>query len=172
MTKAVVLAPHCPSFAAKAKALAAIWHDALGPVLLKVHHIGSTAIQGLIAKPVLDLLPVVTNLDALDAQQETIEALGFSWHGPFGLPGRRYCKGVENGQRVHLHCYAQGNLEIKRHLAFRDYLRTYPDIAAAYGRVKTACATTYPNDLYAYGDCKGAWIKKTEADALDWTARQ
>src|SRR5882724_2793591 len=63
----------------------------LGPVLMTVHHIGSTAVPGLAAKPIIDLMPLVTDLADLDRERGRIEALGYDWLGELGIPGRRYC---------------------------------------------------------------------------------
>src|SRR5580693_1577724 len=63
----------------------------LGPVLVVVHHIGSKAVPGLAAKPILDLMPLVTDLANLDRQRSHVEALGYQWYGELGIPGRRYC---------------------------------------------------------------------------------
>jgi GrpB-like predicted nucleotidyltransferase (UPF0157 family) len=86
------------------------------------------------------------------------------------LSGRRYCtKADEAGRRiVQLHCYADGSPEITRHLAFRDYLRGNPKIAAEYDQVKFGCRSQHPDDSHAYGDCKEAWIRDAEVDALEW----
>jgi GrpB-like predicted nucleotidyltransferase (UPF0157 family) len=165
----VELLPHDPRWASNAadesRALAA----AIGSGLLNVHHVGSTAIPGIHAKPVLDLMPVVTNLAELDSRRREIEALGYEWWGELGLAGRRYCSksDPETGRRlVQLHCYAEGSSEITRHLAFRDYLREHPDVARVYDREKARCQTLHPSDSHAYGDCKDGWIKKVEAEAL------
>jgi GrpB-like predicted nucleotidyltransferase (UPF0157 family) len=144
---------------------------ALGPILLAVHHVGSTAIPGIMAKPIVDLLPVVTDLNALDAHQRKLVALGYAWWGEFGLPGRRYCTrdDAATGQRLtQLHCYVFGSAEINRHLAFRDYLRQQPDVARAYEREKLRCRELHPNDSHAYSDCKSQWIVAIEAEALQW----
>lgn len=131
----VELRPHDPQWAEQACRVAGTLHAALGDNLLQVHHIGSTAIPGIVAKPVLDLLPEVRSLAELDACQKALQELGYAWRGELGLPGRRYCSldDPDSGQRlVQLHCYAQGSPEIERHLAFADHLRQHPGIAQQY----------------------------------------
>jgi GrpB-like predicted nucleotidyltransferase (UPF0157 family) len=107
----------------------------LGALLLDVHHIGSTAIPGMRAKPIVDLIAVVRGLAAVDEKQRDVEALGYAWHGEFGIAERRYCVLVDSVTGlsvVHLHMFAAGSDQITRHLAFRDYLRTHDDEARAY----------------------------------------
>ena len=165
----VELAPHDPRWAGQAEGEARSLAAALGSCLLTVHHIGSTAIPAILAKPVLDLMPVVSDLGALDALRPAIEALEYKWWGEYGLPGRRYCSksDPETGRRrVQAHFYAQGSPEITRHLVFRDHLRANPDIARAYEREKLRCRALHPEDSHAYADCKGRWIARIEAEAL------
>lgn len=167
----VELLPHDPGWSHLANAEAQLLAEALGPNLRTVHHIGSTAIPSIRAKPILDLMPVISNLAELDKCQGKMNALGYEWWGELGLPRRRYCakSDPKTGHRtVQLHCYEDGSTEITRHLAFRDYLRAHPEFAAEYDRVKGECQRWHPNDSHAYGDCKAAWIKKAEAAALDW----
>lgn len=165
----VELLPHDLRWTENATAEAEALAEAIGPCLLTVHHVGSTAIPGIRAKPILDLMPVVVSLSKLEKRQHHIEALGYKWWGELGLPGRRYCTkdNPATGLRlIQLHCYVDGSAEITRHLAFRDYLRDRPEIAAAYDREKVRCQSLHPNDSHAYGDCKETWIKKIEAEAL------
>lgn len=167
----VELVPHRPEWAEIARAESARLKEALGDVLVTVHHIGSTSISGIMAKPIIDLIPIVVSLGALDAAQPQLEALGYRWFGEFGLPGRRYCwrKDPETRKRaVQLHCYAQGWPEIDRHLAFRDYLRAHPVIAREYETEKIRAAALHPDNTLDYNAAKNDWIKKTERDALAW----
>ena len=127
---AVELWPHDPAWAGLAAAESERFRGVLGDNLVIAHHIGSTAIPGIRAKPIVDLLPIVRDLAALDAKQAEISALGYVWRGEFGLPGRRFCVLSDpiSGRRLfHVHCWQDGSGEVDRHLALRDYLRAHPD---------------------------------------------
>jgi GrpB-like predicted nucleotidyltransferase (UPF0157 family) len=168
---AVELAPPDPAWAERAR-LEAVWlRAALGESLITVHHIGSTAIPGIRAKPIIDLMPVVRSLADLDARRGVIEALGYQWRGEFGLPGRRYCpmNDPETAKRVvQLHFYQEGDPQIARHLNFRDYLRAHPDQARAYEAEKLRAAAAQPHDTMAYNAEKNDWIAAADLRAADW----
>ena len=171
----VELVPHSPRWAELAREEGARLHEALGDALVTVHHIGSTSIPGIMAKPIVDLIPVATNLEELDARIPRVEALGYECLGEFGLPGRRYCRKTDpvTGKRAfQLHCYAKGWPEIDRHLAFADYLRAHPEIAKAYEAEKIRAAALHPDNTLDYNAAKNDWIKKTESDALAWWRMQ
>ncbi|UZW60096.1 GrpB family protein [Lysobacter enzymogenes] len=169
----VELVPHDPRWAQAARERALALAAAIGPTLVDVHHIGSTVIAGIRAKPVLDLMPVVRALDTLDARRGEVEALGYRWWGEYGLPGRRYCTLSDAaGERrlVQAHCYEAGSAEAERHLAFRDYLRAHAEVAAEYDAVKSRCLACHREDSHAYSDCKHEWIQRAQAQALRWRA--
>ncbi|MEO9824929.1 MAG: GrpB family protein [Paracoccaceae bacterium] len=137
--------------------------------LTTVHHIGSTSILGMPAKPIIDLLPVFENEPAQHAAQTAVEAMGYEWLGAYGLEGRSYARmdDADTGVRqVQAHCYALGHADIARHLAFRDALRDNAALRAGYASIKGACAARHPEGGAAYGACKSDWIDKAEARAL------
>lgn len=141
---------------------------ALGDEVVAVHHIGSTAIPGISAKPIVDLLVEVRRIEAVDDLSGAMSERGYEAWGEYGLPGRRYFDKRGNRHICHVHTYQRGNPEVERHLAFRDYMTSHPEEAEAYGRLKEDLARKYPTDIEAYMDGKDAFIKETERKALSW----
>lgn len=167
----VQLVPHSQEWADTARLEARRLMAALGATVIRVEHMGSTAIPGIMAKPIIDFIPVVSSLHELDAKRSILEALGYDYLGEFGIPTRRYCRlnDPTTGERkFQLHCFAEDSPQIARHLAFRDYLRAHPGIAAEYEAVKQRAAALHPDNVLLYNDAKNDWIKKTEQDALTW----
>jgi GrpB-like predicted nucleotidyltransferase (UPF0157 family) len=166
----VVIAPYDLAWPALAQGHADRLREALGPALLAVHHVGSTSVAGLAAKPIIDLIPVVADLADVDRRRAHVEALGYDWHGELGVPGRRYCtlSSAAGDRLVQLHCFEAGSAHVTRHLAFRDYLRAHPQAAEAYEREKLRARDLHPNDSHAYTDEKSDWVRDLEAKALIW----
>ena len=148
--------------------------NVLGPCLVTVHHIGSTSVPGLAAKPIIDLMPLVTDLPSLDRVRKRVEAIGYQWHGAYGISGRRYCTlSDETGSRIaQLHFFSFKSPHVARHLAFRNYLRAYPDVRDAYEAEKRRARELYPNDSHGYSDEKAPWIEKILKIAVAWFATQ
>jgi GrpB-like predicted nucleotidyltransferase (UPF0157 family) len=164
----VELVEHSSTWATRARAEARRLSEAMGPAGVIVHHVGSTAIDGIRAKPIVDLLPVATSLEVLDAAAPRLSALGYQWRGEFGIPGRRYCTldDPATGRReVQLHCFAVGHPEIERMLVFRDFLRAHPAEARAYEAEKERCRLLHPDDTMSYAEAKTAWISACVARA-------
>jgi GrpB-like predicted nucleotidyltransferase (UPF0157 family) len=133
--------------------------EALGEVALEIHHIGSTAVPGLSAKPTLDLLLVVRSLEELEAHEGALVALGYEPRGEAGIPGRRYYR-IRQGEAHthHVHGWPKDHPEIARHLDFRDALRADPDLARDYSELKQQLAARFPRNASAYGEAKTAFI--------------
>ncbi len=141
---------------------------ALGDVVLKVHHIGSTSVPGLKAKPIIDIILEVTDLDALDQRNAELEQLGYEVKGEYGIPRRRYFRKGSERRTHHIHSFQTGDSNIERHVAFRDYLIAHPDIAEEYAQLKIAIARRCDGDMGRYCDEKDAFVKLHEQKALEW----
>jgi len=143
---------------------------ALGENLVEIHHIGSTSIPGIYAKPIVDMLAVVKDLSEVDARSTEMRALGYEVMGEFGIEGRRYFRRNDSsGERTEqVHTFAEGSPHVRRHLAFRDFLRAHPKVAQQYSDLKRTLAAAHADDVEAYMDGKDAFIKETEARALEW----
>ena len=146
--------------------------EVLSKEIVQIHHIGSTAVPGLRAKPVIDVLLEVKDVLALDAYNAEMTALGYVPKGEFGIPGRRfYLKGLYD-RTHHIHAFNSGSSDAKRHIAFRDYLIAHPAAAREYGDLKARCADQCDNDNDRYCDGKHEFVQKLEKKAVAWMKRQ
>jgi GrpB-like predicted nucleotidyltransferase (UPF0157 family) len=122
-------------FEAEARALQGIF----GETVLALHHVGSTAIPGLVAKPIIDILAEVRCLEEVDQKTVAMESCGYEARGAHGIEGRRYfnkARADPDGVGFHIHAFARGSSQIRRHLRFRDYLIAVPDAAKEYATLK------------------------------------
>jgi GrpB-like predicted nucleotidyltransferase (UPF0157 family) len=163
----VEVVPHNPqwrdAFEAEARHIAA----ALGENAAAIHHIGSTAIPNIYAKPIIDMLVEVRDITLLDGQSSAVESLGYEVMGEFGIPGRRYFrKDTPEGIRTHqIHAFEAGSAEGERHLAFRDYMIAHPRDALMYSELKRKLAEAHPLSIDGYMDGKDAFIKEIDRRA-------
>ncbi|MFL1673323.1 GrpB family protein [Paenibacillus dendritiformis] len=130
--------------------------------LLDIHHIGSTSVPGLKAKPIIDMMPVVKDIEKMDSYNEKMEGLGYECMGEFGMTGRRYFRKGGDNRTHQVHVFQADNKEdIQRHLAVRDYLRTHPEAVKQYGDLKEKLANQFPKDIEAYMDGKRCVCERT-----------
>ncbi|MGI8927454.1 MAG: GrpB family protein [Tepidiformaceae bacterium] len=158
----VVIAQYHPAWPALFAEEAARLQEACGLALLAIEHIGSTAVPGLAAKPIIDLMPGVASFEAAITLVPAVEALGYAYLGEFGIARRHYFrKGDGPEPRTHhLHMVEVGGEFWERHLLFRDYLRSHPETAAAYAAMKRDAATVHgiAPDTDAYTEAKSPFI--------------
>jgi len=166
----IYVVSHDPAWAAKFELEAARIKAAAAEAIVRIHHIGSTAIPRIKAKPIIDILLEVASLDALDRKTPALEALGYEAKGEFGISGRRYFRRDDAaGRRTHqIHAFAAGVPDVTRHIAFRYYMRAHPLTAEEYSALKERLAHEYPHDMDAYMDGKDLFVKEQERHALLW----
>jgi GrpB-like predicted nucleotidyltransferase (UPF0157 family)/uncharacterized protein YciI len=165
----IELVPYTPEWNTRFKAEAEQIKGALGDTLLEIHHIGSTSIPGIVAKPIIDILPVVKDIHAIDRLTPSLEALGYESRGEFGMPGRRFFIKRQNGKRTfNVHIFEEGHPDIERHFRFRDYMRAHPDEALAYSELKKDLVIKFPDDIEQYCWGKEDFVKAIELKAFLW----
>jgi GrpB-like predicted nucleotidyltransferase (UPF0157 family) len=170
----VILADYDPVWSGIFETEARKIKDLLGPNVQELHHIGSTAVPGLIAKPIIDIMPVVRSLREVDMRRQLIEETGYLYKGEYGIPGRRYI--VRNeisgvSLKVHIHIFELNCFEIPKHLNFRDYLRANPAQAKKYGELKVRLKHEFENDKNAYQKGKADFIEGFNEYQVAFTSR-
>ena len=171
MGRKIVVVPYDPSWYERYRREAMKITEIMGEQAVSIHHIGSTSIPNMKAKPIIDILVEVKNLETMDELNDNMMKEGYLPKGEHGIPGRRYfVKSVGATRTHHVHMFQTGNPEIERHLVFRDYLITHPEEAQAYGRLKEALAQRFPEDGLSYTTEKDEFIKRIEHKAKAWRA--
>ena len=162
VTRHIIVTPYDPAWADNFKAIEAELRDALGDLALAIEHVGSTAVKGLSAKPIIDIDVVVRDETDLPAAIKALSGIGYRHEGDLGIPGREAFAydGKAHLRRHHLYLCPQASPELKRHLAFRDYLRAHPDAAIEYSRVKAEGAARFPHDIDGYIAHKAPFIER------------
>lgn len=166
--RSMEVVPHNPLWKAEFTKEAVVISSIFGDEIVKIHHIGSTAIVGIYAKPIIDILIEVRGINIIDNYNSQMQEIGYTSRGEWGISGRRYfIKGIT--QRTHhVHIYESGNPEIERHLKFRDYMNAHPDEASQYEKLKKELSEKYKHNPTEYTDGKDAFIKEIDRKAKEW----
>jgi len=170
----VTVVPYDPQWPAAFERGAREVKAALGESLLAIHHIGSTSIPGIHAKPIIDMLAVASDLSPVDEYKKHMREIGYEAMGEFGIDGRRYFRrdNVAGVRTEQVHAFEAESPHVRRHLAFRDFLQAHAGLALEYSQLKQRLAAAHPFDIEAYMDGKEAFIRQTEAMALEWVSRR
>ena len=137
----------------------------LNDIIIDIRHIGSTAIPGIKAKPVIDILVEVKNIEEVDQYNYKMKELGYEVMGEYGIPKRRFFRKGGNNRTHHVHIFQVGNEEIERHINFKEYLITHPDNAREYSKLKEKLVNKYTCDIDNYSNGKSDFIKEIDRKA-------
>lgn len=161
MKKHVVVEPYDEAWKDDFAAIRDELEAVLNGLVLRIEHVGSTSVEGLSAKPVIDIDVVISDRSVLPEVISALESIGYSHEGDLGIPGREAFKyeGKDHLKKHHLYVCAQDAEELKRHITFRDYLRSDPDAVAEYSRIKEEGARLYPDDIDKYIEHKSPFIE-------------
>ena len=160
--KPVTVVPYDGTWAERFREIEREIREALGDLALGIEHVGSTSVKGLSAKPVIDIDVVIRDYAVFDEVCLRLRRIGYFHRGDLGIPGREAFayEGKEHLLKHHLYVCPEGSEELRRHLLFRDWLRTHPEDRAEYGRIKTEGAKLYPGDMERYIAHKAPFIKE------------
>jgi GrpB-like predicted nucleotidyltransferase (UPF0157 family) len=173
----VVIVPYDPAWPPIFDGLRDVYARALGPLALAIEHVGSTAVPGLAARPIIDVDVVIPSRAVLSEVIHRLARLGYRHHGDLVVPGREAFtrEEVDGGSRdgtgrrwpAHqLSVCAADSEALRRHLHFRDWLRAHPSRMAEYDRLKTRLAQIYGDNLEGYTEGKTAFIDVYDAQKL------
>ncbi|MDZ4477349.1 MULTISPECIES: GrpB family protein [Bacillus cereus group] len=164
----IVVVPHENHWSEKFQMEAKRLKSAM-PETVKIYHIGSTSVPGLAAKPIIDMIMEVENIERVDGWNERFIELGYIVKGENGISRRRYfIHGTEEKRSYHLHVFEKGNPEIVRHLAFRDYMMAHCEEAEAYATLKKELAEKYTYDDALYTEGKNEFVRNVDEKAKEW----
>jgi GrpB-like predicted nucleotidyltransferase (UPF0157 family) len=165
------IVPYDPRWPVRFADLGRRLRDGLGEVALRIDHIGSTAVQGLAAKPVLDVQISVAALEPTAPFREPLQRLGFVYRADNTERTKRYFREPPGEPRTHVHVRRVGSFSEQFPLLLRDYLRLHRDECDAYATLKRRLAAKFPYDGAAYTDAKvpAFWEMIRRAD--DWAQR-
>ena len=159
-TRQIVVQPYDAAWERDFQDIRAELRAALGPTALRIEHVGSTAVPGLSAKPIIDIDVVIRDAAAFPDAAARLGTIGYLHEGDLGIAGReafRY-EGKPHLRAHHLYVCPLDSPELRRHLTFRDYLRAHPEAVRAYSRVKEEAARLYPEDIEGYIRHKAPFI--------------
>lgn len=159
-TKRVTVVPYDPKWREEYEKIKSYFESALGNSIIAIEHVGSTSVEGLAAKPIIDIDVVIENYSKFEEVKSLLENLGYTHEGDLGIKGREAFKYTEKKEFMahHLYVCPKDSKELKRHIAFRDYLRTHEEEREKYGEVKLEAAKSYPTDIDGYIETKSPCI--------------
>lgn len=166
--KKVVVVPYTANWAAEFEKLKSVFQNYLKTLICNIEHVGSTAVPGLSAKPIIDIDIIISNKEKFDEIKSILRKLGYTYSGQMGIPGREAFKRDDQltpmdgsgyyWHEHHLYVCVEDSDSLKNHLLLRDYLRANLNEAQDYGRLKIELAAKYPDDIDHYVEGKTAFI--------------
>ena len=162
MARRVVVVPYNEQWKNDFGTIRQYLFSAIKDEIVAIEHIGSTSVEGLSAKPIIDIDIVIKDYSVFDTVVEKLSSLGYIHEGNLGIKDREAFdyQGDADLPKHHLYVCPAFSAELKRHLAFRDYLRTHPEAVEKYGKVKQDGAKQFPDSIDDYINFKSPCIEE------------
>ncbi|SHE15107.1 dephospho-CoA kinase/protein folding accessory domain-containing protein [Chlamydia abortus] len=156
----VVVVPYDPDWVQLFEKLREFVLPVVSDLIVTIEHAGSTSVPGLAAKPIVDMDVIVPSQADVHIAIQRLSTLGYIHEGDLGIAGREAFIPPDHLPRHHLYVCTQENDEYKRHILFRDYLRSHPDDSEKYGELKLELAQRFHNDRKAYTNAKSEFVEQ------------
>jgi GrpB-like predicted nucleotidyltransferase (UPF0157 family) len=144
--------------------------NVFGSKALAIEHVGSTAIEGMRAKPLIDVLVTVASYEPFLLEKEKMQALGYEWGENYIEPNSLlFYKTKDGDQKIeNIHVCVEGSPKAVQFVTTRDYLRMHPERAEEYSKLKDALQQQFPDDYPAYREGKQSFLAETERLTQEW----
>ena len=161
-TKKVIVLPYDAAWESAFEAIRAEIQTALGDLMLGIEHVGSTSVEGMSAKPCIDIDVVIRDYSVFDAVVQKLDAIGYIHEGDLGIQDREAFKYADKPHLMthHLYVCPRDSEELHRHIVFRDFLRKNPEAVKKYSRVKKTAAQLFPDGIDQYIEYKSPCIEE------------
>jgi GrpB-like predicted nucleotidyltransferase (UPF0157 family) len=153
--------PHDPEWKNEFLKIKAMISNCIGDFVISIDHVGSTAVEGLPSKPIIDIDVVIDSYDIFPAVKDRLSKIGFEHKGNLGIEGRESFKRtfIDDFMPYHMYVCPKDGKGYLEHIAFRDYLRSHPEDMKAYGELKTKLAEQFRIDITGYIDGKHDFVQ-------------
>ena len=161
-TKKVIVLPYDTAWASDFEKIKKEIENALDDLIIRTEHVGSTSVVGMWAKPCIDIDVVIKDYSVFDNVVLRLEKIGYIHEGDLGIKDREAFKYTDklHLKTHHLYVCPEYSKELHRHITFRDYLRSHPDAAKKYSKVKQAAAELFFDDIDKYIEYKSPCIEE------------
>ena len=161
-TRKVVVLPYDAAWRSAFEKIKSEIEEAIGDVITGIEHVGSTSVEGMSAKPCIDMDVIIKDYSVFNEVVSKLEAIGYIHEGDLGIKDREAFQysGKEHLQMHHLYVCPEYSEELYRHITFRDFLRSNPEAAKKYSLIKEKAAELFPNDIDGYIDYKSPCIEE------------
>ena len=161
-TPKVNVIPYDPTWKTAFESIKQELSCALGNLALSIEHVGSTSVEGLSAKPCIDIDVVIEDYSIFSQVVDKLSSIGYIHEGDLGIKDREAFKYTDKPHLLNHHLYVcpKYSQELHRHITFRDYLRNNPDAMLKYGSIKETAAKLFPDNIDKYIEYKSPCIQE------------
>jgi len=161
-TKNVIVVTYDSNWSQEFEKIKAYLEQVLGDTICGIEHVGSTSVEGLASKPIIDLDVIIESYDNFEEVKSRLENIGYYYEGDLGIKNRQAFAYDEDEKKDlmihHLYVCPKYSEELKRHLTFRNHMRIHKEEVDKYSEIKLQAAKLYPTDIESYLEHKGSYI--------------